>query len=111
MTGGNCCRVPKRVSGSRNHPSRHGWGCYTSRIPKHCFSASCKVQIQFEFLIAETRSESDNGTLTNSRNMISELANSQLLQGWFEAQAQRTPNARAVVAHDGQFSYAELNRR
>src|SRR5437667_8795646 len=25
MTGGNCCRVPKRVSGSRNHPARDGW--------------------------------------------------------------------------------------
>ncbi|HEV2964148.1 MAG TPA: amino acid adenylation domain-containing protein [Candidatus Angelobacter sp.] len=43
--------------------------------------------------------------------MISELANSQLLHSLFEAQAQRTPSARAVVAHDGQFSYAELNRR
>ena len=29
----------------------------------------------------------------------------------FESQAERTPNHRAVVAHDGQFSYAELNRR
>jgi amino acid adenylation domain-containing protein len=31
--------------------------------------------------------------------------------GLFEDQAERTPGIRAVVAHDGQFSYAELNRR
>ena len=29
----------------------------------------------------------------------------------FQEQVARTPNARAVVAHDGQFSYAELDRR
>jgi len=29
----------------------------------------------------------------------------------FEEQAERTPDARAVIAHDGHFSYAELNRR
>ena len=43
--------------------------------------------------------------------MTPELTKPQLLHSWFEAQAQQTPNARAVVAPDGQFTYAELNRR
>lgn len=30
--------------------------------------------------------------------------------GLFEDQAEKTPGVRAVVAHDGQFTYAELNR-
>ncbi|HWZ45926.1 MAG TPA: non-ribosomal peptide synthetase [Candidatus Saccharimonadales bacterium] len=33
------------------------------------------------------------------------------LQRLFEAQVERTPNASAIVALDGQFSYSELNRR
>lgn len=33
------------------------------------------------------------------------------IQCLFEEQVARTPNARAVVAHDGQFNYAELDRR
>lgn len=42
---------------------------------------------------------------------VPELTVPRRLHCLFEAQAERTPAARAVVAHDGQFSYAELDRR
>jgi len=42
---------------------------------------------------------------------LSELATPQCLHRLFEQQAERTPNAQAVMAHDGQFNYAELDRR
>jgi amino acid adenylation domain-containing protein len=38
-------------------------------------------------------------------------ATQQCLHGLFEEQAERTPNARAIVAQDGEFTYAELDRR
>jgi amino acid adenylation domain-containing protein len=46
-----------------------------------------------------------------SESTVSGLNISQCLHRLFENQAERTPNVRAIVAHDGQLSYAELNRR
>ncbi|HEV3037342.1 MAG TPA: amino acid adenylation domain-containing protein [Candidatus Angelobacter sp.] len=43
--------------------------------------------------------------------MVPELNTPLCLQHLFEQQAERTPHARAVVAHDGQLSYEELHRR
>lgn len=45
----------------------------------------------------------------NSAQVVSNTA--QCAQHLFEAQVVRTPNASAIVAHDGQLSYLELNRR
>lgn len=47
----------------------------------------------------------------NPENTPSELVSARPLHRLFEDQAERTPNLRAVVAHDGQFTYTELNRR
>jgi amino acid adenylation domain-containing protein len=46
-----------------------------------------------------------------SESAVSQLALSRHLHRLFEHQAERTPQARAIVAHDGQLSYAELNSR
>jgi amino acid adenylation domain-containing protein len=42
---------------------------------------------------------------------VPELASLQCLDRLFELQAKRTPAAPAVVAHDGQYTYAELDRQ
>jgi len=42
---------------------------------------------------------------------VTKPATPRCLHGLFQEQAERTPDARAVVAQDGEFSYAELDRR
>lgn len=44
-------------------------------------------------------------------SVVAKPPRSQCLHGLFEVQVERTPNARAVVAQDGEFTYAELDRR
>jgi len=48
---------------------------------------------------------------TDFESTVSEGATAQCLPSAFEAQAEQSLSSRAVVAHDGQYSYAELNRR
>lgn len=49
--------------------------------------------------------------LANAQSPIPEHTPAQCLHRLFEDQAERTPNALALAAHDGQFTYVEVNRR